>query len=1048
MPVIERVSDIQKSKKGLRRKNGVSVGIMKPAYTYTIPLYRKIIIASLFIITALSVITVATVLFLNSINGSSEASFSLPSLDELAPDVKADLLSGLIDPDREVRGVWVASVSNINFPSKQGLSGTQLKAELDDIVATCIAANLNAIYFQVRPTSDALYNSAIFPTSAWLTGVQGSGLQDNFDPLEYLIEIAHEKGIAVHAWINPLRVTVGSTASPQQDVTKLAANNPARLHPDWTVAYADGRLYYNPGVPEVRQLVADGITELVKNYDVDGVVFDDYFYPYPVSGATFNDTAQYTKYGTGFTSLADWRRDNINKLVQASYNAVKSVNPNVQFGVAPGGIWQNSKSTSSGSATNGFETYASLYADTLAWVKGGYVDYIAPQIYWSFTTTGANYDVLVRWWNAFMSQYPNVKLLISHGAYRTAEWNSGTEITEQVTYARSESAYRGSIMYGYAAIKANTLGLRDALAAIYTDNIIYTNLVPDGSVVTVTSPSSGSTTTYENTYIIGKCNPGYTLYLNGSPVSFTKSGYFSVYTALTVGTNTFKFTQNGFDTVFTITRKNATQASATSYTTLDKYTLTSISPAYDTAIGSGENLTVSAYAPSKSTVTATLGGQTITLKATILPPDTSTYMRELYTGTVTLPKAATWTITDLGSISITAKRGTESATVTGKNIKVMGYGAGFAVEVNTDDSELKISTSSWYYDDYTPQAIGMKDVAVRFENGYYKLRCGGWISASNVTVTRGATVPLASVTSTEITANTKYTYLNLGVNQNIPMNGYVKDGIFYLTLYNTSSDTSTAPTVKSDNLLFSSVTKSANAAKNTVTFALKLKDAKNFYGYEWDYTSGKATIKFRNPQSLASGSKPLTGKTILLDAGHGGTETGTTGPVPGKTEAYYNLQIVLATKTRLEELGATVLLTRNQDVTFKLSPDRLDFVNKTDPDLCVSVHQNAMDFDSDITRIRGTIAFYWQQSGKLLAECVSSTVSDAMGYYERSVTQQRLAMIRNPKFPSTLVEVAFLTSVEEVEKLNNGGIELAAQAIADGIIDYYEAQQVFINGNK
>jgi len=151
---------------------------------------------------------------------------------------------------------------------------------------------------------------------------------------------------------------------------------------------------------------------------------------------------------------------------------------------------------------------------------------------------------------------------------------------------------------------------------------------------------------------------------------------------------------------------------------------------------------------------------------------------------------------------------------------------------------------------------------------------------------------------------------------------------------------------------------------------------------------------------------------------------------------------------RLEELGATVVLTRSQDTTFKLSPDRLDFVNKTSPDLCVSVHQNAMDFNSDITRIRGTISFYWQQSGKLLADCVSASVASAMGYYERSVTQQRLAMVRNPKFPSTLVEVAFLTCVEEVEKLNNGGVELAAQAIADGIINYYKAQQVYINESK
>lgn len=1019
---------------------------MKPHVTYSTPLYQKIIIAVVCFVIAASAVSAALVLAMNgAFSGTAAGNYTLPGLDELSPDVKARLLSGLINPDKEVRGVWIASVSNINFPSKKGLSGSQLKAELDDIIATCVAANLNSIYFQVRPNSDALYKSSIFPVSEWLTGVQGSGLQDNFDPLEYLVEAAHEKGIAVHAWINPLRVTVGSATAPQHDTNKLAATNPARLHPEWTVAYADGKLYYNPGVPEVRKLVADGITEILKNYDVDGIIFDDYFYPYPVSGAKFNDDAQFKAYGAGFASLDDWRRDNINKLMEASYKAVKAVSPNLQFGVAPGGIWQNDDGKNGGSATKGFETYKSLYADTLAWIKGGYLDYVAPQIYWQFTTQAAPFDVLTRWWNAIMIQYPNVKFLISHGAYRTAEWNSGTEMAEQVTYARSEAAYRGSIMYGYAAIKANTLGLRDSLAALYKDDIIYTGLASDGSGVTFTTPSNNSTITYDSTYIIGKCDPGYPLYMDGKPVSFTKSGYFSVYTTLKSGANTFKFTQNGKDTLFTITRVNGSTQTSTTYVTMDKFQVIPSAPTNNIAYGSGEKVTVSAYAPSKSTVTATLAGQTVTLTPKILPPDNSTYMRELYTGTITLPTAEKWTIKELGSITFTAKRGSESATATGVNVRVLGYDAVVAVEVISDDSELKISTSSWYYDDYTPQAAGMRDVAVRQDNGYYKLRCGGWIAESNVTVSRGATVPLATLSSAAFTADSKYTYLTLGISQNVPMNGYVKDGAFYLTLYNTNTDNAQMPAVGAGKLLFSGVTKSADKSKNTVTFTLKLNNAENFYGFEFDYESGKAIVKFRNPQKLAAGDKPLAGQTILLDAGHGGAEPGTTGPIPGKTEAYFNLQIVLATKPILEKLGAKVILTRSEDVTFKLSPDRLDFVSKTNPDLCVSVHQNALDFNSDITRVRGTVALYWQQSGLLLSRYISSAVTDAMGFYERNVTQQRLAMVRNPKFPSTLVEVTFLTCVEEVERLSSGGIETTAQAIADGIIEFYKAQGNFIN---
>ena len=1020
---------------------------MKPSVTYDVPLYKKIIAVALCFIIAVSAVSAALMMAIVGVFDSTAAAggnFVLPGMDELPPDAQSRLLTGLLNPDKEVRGVWIASVTNINFPSKKGLSGAQLKAELDDIIATCVAANLNAIYFQVRPNSDALYKSSIFPTSEWLTGVQGSGLQDNFDPLEYLVKAAHEKGIAVHAWINPLRVTVGSQSAPQHDVAKLAANNPARLHPEWTVAYADGKLYYNPGIPEVWKLVADGIKEIVANYDVDGVVFDDYFYPYPVAGAEFDDKKEFEKYGAGYASIDDWRRDNINKLVKASYEAVKSVKPHVQFGIAPGGIWQNDDGKNGGSATNGFETYKSLYADTLAWVKGGYVDYIAPQIYWNFGHKLAPYDVLVRWWNAQLIQYPNVKLLISHAAYKVPEWNSSSEIAEQVAYARSEAAYRGSIMYGYAAIKDNTLGLRDALAKIYSEEIIYANLTSDGSPVTITSPKSGSTLNYENTYLIGKCDPGYPLYLDGKPVSFTKSGYFSVFVPLKPGTNTFKCTQNGKDTLVTITRGGTAQT-GTTYATMDRFTVIPNAPTNDLSVGGGEKITVSAYAPSKSTVTATLAGQTVTLSPTIKPPDNATYMRELYTGTITLPTAEKWTIKDLGNITFTAKRGGETATATGVAVRVLGFDAVFMVEVIKDDAELKISPSSWYYDDYTPQAAGMRDVAVRQEKGYYKLRSGGWIAEKDVKVTRGSTVPLATLSSAEITADAKYTYLKLGVSQNVPMNGYYKDGAFYLVLFNTSADNAQTPSVGAGKLLFSEVKKSADKSKNTVTFTLKLNYPENFYGFEFDYEAGKAVVKFRNPQNLAAGDKPLSGKTILLDAGHGGDEPGTTGPVPGKTEAYFNLEIVLAAKPLLEKLGANVVLTRTEDVTFKLSPDRLDFVNKTNPDLCVSVHQNALDYNSDITRVRGTVGLYWQQSGKLLSRCVSSAVAKALGYYERNVTQQRLAMVRNPKFPSTLVEVSFLTCVEEVERLSSGGVEIAAKAIVDGILEFYRQQEAFIN---
>lgn len=377
----------------------------------------------------------------------------------------------VVSDDSEVRGVFIASAYNINYPSKMGLSASELRLELDDIISTCLEANINTIYFQVRPSADALYRSNIFPTSEFLTGVQGAPLTDGFDPLEYLVAAAHTRGIAVHAWVNPLRVTVGSAASPRYDTALLAEGHPVRENPEYAIAYADGRLYFDCGNPDVRELIADGVAEIVRGYDIDGVIFDDYFYPYPTreeSGtiAAFDDSVSFAKYGGGMT-LDDWRRDNVNKMIERCYNAIKSVRSDCEFGVAPFGIWQNDDGTNGGSQTSGLESYSAIYCDPTAWVSSGYIDYIAPQIYWRFTNSVARYDVLVRWWSELVDG-TGVELLISHGVYNYDTWEAPeNELREQVEFARAESAYRGSILYGYAALKANVNGLFEEAREVF-----------------------------------------------------------------------------------------------------------------------------------------------------------------------------------------------------------------------------------------------------------------------------------------------------------------------------------------------------------------------------------------------------------------------------------------------------------------------------------------------------------------------------------------------------------------------------------------------------
>ena len=369
----------------------------------------------------------------------------------------------------EIDGVWIATVTNIDFPSSPGLDADALRSEIDAIVENTASLGLNTIYFQVRPCADALYDSTLFPVSIFLSETGELPL----DTLEYMIETAHAAGISVHAWVNPLRVTTGGVSTEET----LSEDHPAVQHPEWVVEYADGKLYFDCGIPEVRELIAAGVEEIVKNYDVDGIIFDDYFYPYPQtvtdeSGedvvAAFADEDTFSQYGEGYEDVGDWRRDNVNQMIHLVYDTIKKTDADCLFGVAPFGIWKNGYGGDSGSETRGAQSYSDIYCDTLAWVKGGYIDYIAPQIYWRTVDSAAPYDVLCDWW-AQQVEGTDVRLLICHAAYRyESDWENPQGImTEQVAYAKEKEAYSGSIFYGYAELRDNMNGVADELRALY-----------------------------------------------------------------------------------------------------------------------------------------------------------------------------------------------------------------------------------------------------------------------------------------------------------------------------------------------------------------------------------------------------------------------------------------------------------------------------------------------------------------------------------------------------------------------------------------------------
>lgn len=355
--------------------------------------------------------------------------------------------------DTELRGVWVATVANLDYPKEATTDAWELRTQLDEVIENCADMGFNTIFFQMRPSGDALYKSNVYPWSRYLTGTQGVAPSDGFDPLAYAIEEAHKRGIQLHAWINPYRVT--NTSS---DNDRLAANNPAVIRPDLVLTDSTGKMYLNPGEADSIDIILEGIREIVQYYDVDGIHLDDYFYP----SSGFDDSAAYYKYQDQYPDKAEWRRSMVTTLIACAKDAVKDIKPNCMFGVSPSGIWANSD-TPGGSNTNGSSSYHSLYADTKLWVEREYLDYIMPQIYWHNGHSAADYNTLINWW-AGVCAPTNVKLYIGEAAYKAASgsesaWKGESGLNElrtQVQMCRQSPYIGGYSMFEYSSFTGNS----------------------------------------------------------------------------------------------------------------------------------------------------------------------------------------------------------------------------------------------------------------------------------------------------------------------------------------------------------------------------------------------------------------------------------------------------------------------------------------------------------------------------------------------------------------------------------------------------------------
>ena len=365
-------------------------------------------------------------------------------------------------PRYEFRGVWVATVDNIDWPSTKHLTSDSQKAEFIRLLDTHKRNGMNAIIAQIRPATDAFYPSQFEPWSEWLTGIQGKPPVPYYDPLEFMISETHKRGMEFHAWMNPYRAEfmIGTSSISPTHIT--------RIHPEWFLVYGDKK-YFDPGNKKVQEFVGGVVQDVVSRYDVDAIHFDDYFYPYRIAGKEFPDTLSYRLYSHNLLK-DDWRRSNVDSIIVLLSRIIKKEKRFCKFGISPFGVWRNIDKDPEGSNTKAGQTnYDDLYADILLWVRMKWIDYVAPQLYWEFSQKVVGFATLIEWWSTHAY---GRQLFIGQGIYRAGEsrspaWKSPLELPNQIKKLREYRQIQGSVFFSSKTFYKNPNGWNDSLKNNY-----------------------------------------------------------------------------------------------------------------------------------------------------------------------------------------------------------------------------------------------------------------------------------------------------------------------------------------------------------------------------------------------------------------------------------------------------------------------------------------------------------------------------------------------------------------------------------------------------
>lgn len=899
----------------------------------------------------------------------------------------------------EFRALWVSSVYNLDYPSQKGLSADALKSEADALLDLAENCGLNAIVLQVRPCADSLFPSALFPWSEYLTGTQGLAPDGGFDPLAYFIEAGHARGLEIHAWCNPYRVTRSASGSKDEALARLADGHPAKKSPDLVRLHSDGCLYFDPGLPAARQLILDGMLEIVEKYDIDGLHLDDYFYP----GSEFDDADTFNTYGGAFENVGDFRRDAVTQFVSALYQGVKARNADVQVGISPFGIWANRSQNPLGSDTIGGQSYYDHYADSRGWVKAGIVDYIAPQLYWPTGAREGEYSELLRWWCDTVSG-TDVKLYIGLGAYRLIDaepgspWEGTTEIESQIAQLSASDAS------GFLLFRAGSVRQNPALARLLARRFDSGGSGPALSLF-IGRPEDTIRTPLGAFYCTGLSDPSSPLTVNGQTVAArSESGFFGVLLPLKFGKNTFVFENAGLQESRVIYRIPSIVLFGKQY------------PSAESRLPAGTGA-LACTAPKGSRVSAWVGGASVALAA----KEDGLYDAPLPgAADLTEPSHILYTAEKDGFVRVAFSRG---------KLSQLDDGECLAFTAQTPNCDLCLSTDPQEGSSGFLQS-GMSGVATALDNGFLSIPTMGYLrsgDADDIKIIQQSDVQAVDLTRITQEEDEEFHFIRFFCDHTPAATCRFESGQLILCVQ---------PIKRAflfESPLFSSVELEQDGL--TAQYTLTLRSDLKIDGYQMDVDDGSFVLRLKKHPTV-QGGLPLAGLTVLVDAGHGGEALGALGADPEWPEKRFNLETALALQKALEQAGAAVVMTRESDIDLPLR-ERLDAALSQNPDVFLSLHSNSAADDTDISLLSGVGLYGKSTMTGALSQCIAAQLS-SVGREVGIISDSHLYLCRSESTLSLLIENEYIPSPFGLEILLSS-IERDAfcNAVVQGLADYF-----------